>query len=608
MKKFFQKSYATLVALVVMFAMGTAAMAQEKSVHFDGPYGNSHTDVKDVVTAEIPSYYLANFNYIKVEVPSTYYITKVVFSGLIGWNAGGPTDLLTSGMNEGGAGTFEAAGNTATQRTWNADGTSVQWVKFSTTADNFMYVNGGFDVYYAEKKLDTAVTYTIEFTGNVPADAYLTLGENTYTNGDTFKTTSVFDLSSVTEVADSYEDVYSTVSYDEASHTFTVNYSKYFLYTVSVTGYTSDPEVYYDRAGVYVNSWEYKKDGDVIKSKTALTEEDYEVIKQDGYDTTVTVTRTGDHTYTLTVAYSAKAAATYHVVYAEGAPKGAGVEVLRGEIELDENDDFTTTRTIDEYSVRAVNVEGYEWQVTYDEATKTFTVTYTALPAYTIVVVGAPEGQGGVVFNNTTYSADKTIYWKLDIQDYMYSAADIDGYEGTVSLSGNVFTVTYNKANFVTIDTTKRRDSDSSADASKYGLQLHYSYDRGQCNIWSSGYLTIKKGALNIEKIVFVTDGSTFSGVNGYADDHYDNAFGTMDDKTWTPTDNNWSMMVFKGGDTYVKAIRVYYKKDVCCNVDRVEDIKDNLTTAERYSSVLDYNMDGKISVGDITTLINILK
>lgn len=135
---------------------------------------------------------------------------------------------------------------------------------------------------------------------------------------------------------------------------------------------------------------------------------------------------------------------TYKLAFDGEVPDGAKVTIegqQYGEGEFDTyNENFTTTN-ID------ATWPGYDAEVTYDEGTSTFTVTYYATTSYDVVV--SPEGLEGaaVIYGENEYAAGTgVITCRGTIDEEALSAKGIYGYVGEVTVADNTITVTYTES------------------------------------------------------------------------------------------------------------------------------------------------------------------
>lgn len=137
---------------------------------------------------------------------------------------------------------------------------------------------------------------------------------------------------------------------------------------------------------------------------------------------------------------------TYNLAFAGEAPDGAKVTIEgqqygAGEFET-YNENFTTA-DID------ATWPGYDAEVTYDEGTSTFTVTYYATTTYDVVV--SPEGLEGaaVIYGENEYAAGiGVITCRGTIDEEALSAKGVYGYVGEVTVADNTITVTYTESEY----------------------------------------------------------------------------------------------------------------------------------------------------------------
>lgn len=71
-----------------------------------------------------------------------------------------------------------------------------------------------------------------------------------------------------------------------------------------------------------------------------------------------------------------------------------------------------------------------------------YPVTFVSTTTYTVAVTGVPSG-GGVVYGEMTYGVGESVAAPASVSADAFTAVNIDGYAGVVSVSGTTITVTY---------------------------------------------------------------------------------------------------------------------------------------------------------------------
>ena len=242
---------------------------------------------------------------------------------------------------------------------YNPSGTSVWTGEASSLA--FVGTGTDTDAYVTELRVWLAapaepVTYTVNIV-DAPEGASVTLDGKPMNSGDTYEVAKKLTTDNLS--ASEPAGYYAEKSYNEATHTFTVTYKQYFVYTVHLSG---------NPMGALIYNGEYYESGQTIQAKTTLTDSDVELYDLKGYDESVRIDGTDIYgTYT-------ESAQVNYTVTITGAPEGAVVSVY--------GTDFTTSGTLqtnytlDESNVYVNCPTGYEYNVAYDEGTHTFTVTF----------------------------------------------------------------------------------------------------------------------------------------------------------------------------------------------------------------------------------------
>lgn len=137
---------------------------------------------------------------------------------------------------------------------------------------------------------------------------------------------------------------------------------------------------------------------------------------------------------------------TYNLAFTGEVPDGAKVTIEEqqyGAGTFDTYNENFTTADID------ATWPGYDADVTYNEETSTFTVTYYATTTYDVVV--SPEGLEGaaVIYNETEYPVGTgVITCRGTIDPETLSAKSVYGYVGEVTVADNTITVTYTESEY----------------------------------------------------------------------------------------------------------------------------------------------------------------
>lgn len=160
--------------------------------------------------------------------------------------------------------TINASVNTGNfvSNTWTGSATSVTFTP-------------GNDEYVTKIRVYLEAVEPIEYTVNVvnaPAGAVVKLGDTDVTTGGKFTITANYSTDAIT--ATEPTGYYAEKSYDEATHTFTVTYKQYLVYTVHVSGHPMGA-LYYDGT--------YYENGQTIQAKEALTKDDVTLYDLNGY-------------------------------------------------------------------------------------------------------------------------------------------------------------------------------------------------------------------------------------------------------------------------------------------------------------------------------------
>lgn len=163
---------------------------------------------------------------------------------------------------------------------YNPSGTSVWTGEASSLA--FVGTGTSTDVYVTELRVWLAapaepVTYTVNIV-DAPEGASVTLDGKPMNSGDTYEVAKKLTTDNLS--ASEPAGYYAEKSYDEATHTFTVTYKQYLVYTVHVSGHPMGA-LYYDGT--------YYENGQTIQAKEALTKDDVTLYDLDGYKENVRI-------------------------------------------------------------------------------------------------------------------------------------------------------------------------------------------------------------------------------------------------------------------------------------------------------------------------------
>ena len=253
----------------------------------------------------------------------------------------------------------------------------------------------------------------IEYTVNIvdaPEGAAVTLDGQTMTDGQTYTVAKKLTTNNLS--ASEPAGYYAETSYDEATHTFTVTYKAYLVYTVNLTfpdGYNPNAVLMY-AGGYYYNN-------NQIQAKTPITNSDVALYDLNGYEESVVI-----KDYNINATYTKSADIDYTVTLVN-APEGASVNVY--------GTDFTTSGTlrtnytIDENNAYVTAPQGYEYNLTYDATSHTFTVTFQKIEYIEFVTTGLTIGNSqpystskdGVSLSGTVYSQMLNLYgnWPITV-------------------------------------------------------------------------------------------------------------------------------------------------------------------------------------------------
>lgn len=176
-----------------------------------------------------------------------------------------------------------------------------------------------------------------------------------------------------------------------------------------------------------------------------------------------------------------------------------------------------------------------------DMSDKTYTVNVTGNPSAATVTVKGVDAVGGTV----------TVAGSVAQTDVV--ATEIAGYEYTVSISGDVITVTYSKLpDYIEFITTGLSGSGNNMyNKTIGGVTINGAVYSGYLDIWNSSWTaTISSSSFEIEKIEFECVQNYDMGCS----------VGSMDNSTKTWTGSAKSVTFTAGGDLYISRVRVYLK------------------------------------------------
>lgn len=431
MKKFLQKSCAWLVMLVAMFAMSMSAMAQDATFSMSsGSFdlvANQGQATQVTAKGSMTSWSgFAEFNgdghFLVLECQGNYEITKVVFTGVAGWNASiYASQMKVKDVSE------EIGALTLTYEVFKWEGNS-KIVRFEQNGSQLDVTFSGCQVWLTAVAPSDPITYTVNFTGEVPAGCSATLGEDTFSSNWSKEVAQDFNESdlNITTTADYYADV----TYAAENHTWTVEFKPWLVYTVELT----IPSYHPNAAVGYQGS--YYENGQTIKSKTALTADDLEVYDLNGYDESVTVEGN-----IVKVVYTESAPITYTVTF-NAVPEGAYAWI--NGVKYDASTTFQTNLELSESNIQEVHCpEGYYASSYYSATDHTFYINFIEYDKYYVVVEGTDDANAGVKYDYNTYHNGDVIYSTFTLYDYYVTAVDVTGYNVEVSLNDHTITVTY---------------------------------------------------------------------------------------------------------------------------------------------------------------------
>lgn len=155
--------------------------------------------------------------------------------------------------------------------------TQATWAGSAESVDFYFTANSWIQTIKVYLEAAEPIEYTVNVV-NAPAGAVVKLGDTDVTTGGKFTITANYSTDAIT--ATEPTGYYAEKSYDEATHTFTVTYKQYLVYTVHVSGHPMGA-LYYDGT--------YYEDGQTIQAKEALTKDDVTLYDLDGYKENVRI-------------------------------------------------------------------------------------------------------------------------------------------------------------------------------------------------------------------------------------------------------------------------------------------------------------------------------
>lgn len=479
MKKFLQKSCAWLVMLVAMFAMSMSAMAQDATFSMSsGSFDlveNQGQATQVTAKGSMTSWNgFAEFNgdghYLVLECQDNYEITKVVFTGVAGWNASiYASQMKVKDVSE------EIGALTLTYEVFKWEGNS-KIVRFEQNGSMLDVTFSGCQVWLTAVAPSAPIEYTVNFTGNVPAGCSASYGDDTFTSNGSFevaKSLKKEDLN-ITTTADYYADV----TYDAENHTWTVAFKPWFVYTVDIT-----IPSYHPNAAVKFDG-EWYENGQTIKSKNEISASDVTVNDLNGYDESVTV-----EDNVVKAVYTESAPITYTVTF-NIVPEGAYAWI--NGVKYEGNDTFQTNLELSNTNIEQVYCpEGYYDNSYYRADEHTFYINYIEYDKYYVVVEGTDDSNAGVFFEDMPYGNGSVIYSSYTLYDYYLTPNTVSGYNVEVTIDDHTVTVTYTEKSVptapwsITFDNTNNAECiviDNNNDGSKwqwdaYRNRFQYTYN-----------------------------------------------------------------------------------------------------------------------------------
>lgn len=449
------------------------------------------------------------------------------------------------------------------------EGTPSNNITFSTTSGDYRVKK--LHIYLARPQVST---YTINLV-DAPAGASVLVNDDktVTTASDTYTTTAVLNENNV--VVTCPETHYYEKTYDEDTHTFTVTFNEYYHYAVSVTGCTDAT------AGVRYDNRTYGNE-ETIQAREPLTDSDVTAVTVNGYTAAAPVVGTLDgHNATISVVY-AEASEIEYTVTITGMPAGASVMIE--DEEFFASGTHKSRKTLDAYDASVKNCpethytnDQYQW---YDEDSQTFNITFSEYLAYTIAIDEASAYNGaeaGVkVYNDKTYVLGQPIYNKTALTENDVKAIEVNGFTGTVSLAGNVFTVSYTKNEFITFDADKFSTGEWGSgdfDETIENVRLQ-GYDGGpyfNVNDRSNSHITLTSSVAPIVKVEleYISWGKPSLGYATVDAYNQGNGISTTDDiTTWTGSTKSLELWQSVDNYSYVSSIKVYLAKATTYHVN----------------------------------------
>lgn len=456
MKKFLQKSCAWLIMLVAMFAMSMSAMAQDVTIQLK--QWNNMSSEQNYSTSGVTVHYFqdgmgqSEANIYKDNWPLDVTSTNGKNIAMV---------VLSNGRSLNGVYADESKGSmtasSSSSCTWEAGSGEYQLVTFKSTTDCYA---GQIDIWFESDVPSEPITYSVNFTGDVPAGCSASYGDDTFTSNGSFevaKSLKKEDLN-ITTTADYYADV----TYDAENHTWTVAFKPWFVYTVDIT-----IPSYHPNAAVKFDG-EWYENGQTIKSKNEISASDVTVNDLNGYDESVTV-----EDNVVKAVYTESAPITYTVTF-NIVPEGAYAWINGQKYEA--NGTFQSNLELSDTNIEQVYCpEGYYDNSYYRADEHTFYINYIEYDKYYVVVEGTDDSNAGVFFEGMPYGNGSVIYSSYILYDYYLTPNTVSGYNVEVTIDDHTVTVTYTEKSAYTtpwnfpLNSPTNRAECTIVDANNYG-------------------------------------------------------------------------------------------------------------------------------------------
>lgn len=315
---------------------------------------------------------------------------------------------------------------------------------------------------------DEPITYTV-IVSNAPEGATVTLDGQSITGIGTYETMKVLSLSDL--VVTEPTGYYAESTYDAASHTFTVDFKTYLNYTVSVAG-TDDAQ-----AGIIYNGITYHN-GESIQSKTALTVADVTAASVDGLAGAVTLEGT---TFTVTytkaeyIEFITSGLSGYNYYVPKGGVTVSGIissdtgnlnlydtawgydikisspdrKIIKVEMQSADNMTAVNVNT-GTFNATTKTWEGSTNDLTFSTTSGDYYISRIrvyleplAAKTYTVSITGNPS-EAKLIYDGHEY-ADGDTFEGIGVTPEVLSATAIEGYMYSITVSGELITVTYSE-------------------------------------------------------------------------------------------------------------------------------------------------------------------